>query len=299
MFYGGPGNSTPMWLPLIDFNNYFRYVVAINATVFNKLLREVEENQRMAIYNSFNNFGYVFVTTMHKQLMHYWNFHDSEKYNEIYNYVLSKIAERSKNGTNTSLRGVECHSCGVRRKFVIDLLIKLKCSLPVPASSDILFQETESFFISSVFDISNPCYLKALEGTVLTYGKYIKTSKWKVYRGVYSIYYRDFPTACKLFLECISIFFASELMTYHTFIRYTVYLSVMCLSRISLLKEIIENNNVKALLIYDGETRAFLHSFYNCEYANFFLSLGKVARRLKVDFLFHDHYQYYVCGMKA
>lgn len=62
-------------------------------------------------------------------------------------------------------------------------------------------------------------------------GDWDRRNRLKVYQGVYSIAVRDFKTAATLFLDTISTFTSYELMDYITFVRYTVYVSMISLPR--------------------------------------------------------------------
>jgi 26S proteasome regulatory subunit N7 len=52
-----------------------------------------------------------------------------------------------------------------------------------------------------------------------------------VYQGLYSIAIRDFKAAATYFLDTVSTFTSYELMDYTTFVRYTVYISMIALPR--------------------------------------------------------------------
>ena len=69
-------------------------------------------------------------------------------------------------------------------------------------------------------------------------GDWDRRNRLKVYQGVYLMAVRDFKAACQLFLDTISTFTSYELMDYVTFVKYTVYSSVIALPRQELRKKV-------------------------------------------------------------
>ena len=68
-----------------------------------------------------------------------------------------------------------------------------------------------------------------------------------MYQGTYCIVIRDFKAAANFFLDTISTFTSYELMDYETFVRYTVYISMISLPRNELRDKVIQyfqKNNV-------------------------------------------------------
>lgn len=62
-------------------------------------------------------------------------------------------------------------------------------------------------------------------------GDWDRRNRLKVYQGAYCMAVRDFKTAANLFLDTVSTFTSYELMDYKAFVRYTVYVSVISLTR--------------------------------------------------------------------
>lgn len=62
-------------------------------------------------------------------------------------------------------------------------------------------------------------------------GDWDRRNRLKVYQGTYCIVIRDFKAAANFFLDTISTFTSYELMDYETFVRYTVYISMISLPR--------------------------------------------------------------------
>lgn len=62
-------------------------------------------------------------------------------------------------------------------------------------------------------------------------GDWDRRNRLKVYRGTYCMAVRDFKTAAKLFLDTVATFTSYELMDYPKFVTYTVFCSMIALSR--------------------------------------------------------------------
>ncbi|KAL3290045.1 hypothetical protein HHI36_023416 [Cryptolaemus montrouzieri] len=130
-------------------------------------------------------------------------------------------------------------------------------------------------------------------------GDWDRRNRLKVYQGVYCISIRDFKAACNLFMDTISTFTSYELMDYSTFVKYTVYLALIVLPRNQLRDKVVKGSEILEVLHSDHETKSYLFSLYNCQYSEFFIDLAKVEKNMKLDYLFHPHYRYYVREMKV
>lgn len=106
-------------------------------------------------------------------------------------------------------------------------------------------------------------------------GDWDRRNRLKVYQGTYCIAVRDFKEAANFFLDTISTFTSYELMDYNTFVRYTVYLSMISLPRNELRDKIIKGSEILEVLHSNSDVKDYLFSLYNCHYAEFFKNLGK------------------------
>lgn len=129
-------------------------------------------------------------------------------------------------------------------------------------------------------------------------GDWDRRNRLKVYQGLYSIAIRDFKTASSLFLDTVSTFTSYELMDYFTFVRYTVYVSMISLSRNELRDKIIRGSEILEVLHSNPNVRNFLSSLYECRYADFFQNLAHVEELLYADYIFNPHYRFYVREMR-
>lgn len=75
-------------------------------------------------------------------------------------------------------------------------------------------------------------------------GDWDRRNRLKVYQGVYSVAIRDFKAAAQFFLDTVSTFTSYELMDYTTFVRYTVYVSMISLPRNELRDKVIKGKKI-------------------------------------------------------
>jgi len=129
-------------------------------------------------------------------------------------------------------------------------------------------------------------------------GDWDRRNRLKVYEGLYAMSVRDFKRCATLFLDAISTFTSYELMDYVAFVEYTVYISMLALDRSDLHKMVIKGSEILEVLHQIPEVKKYLFSLYNCQYAEFFQSLGRVEQVFKEDRYMAPHYAYYVREMK-
>lgn len=109
---------------------------------------------------------------------------------------------------------------------------------------------------------------------------------------------RSFKSACKLFHETVNTFTSYELFDYNQFIRYTIIVSMLVLSRNEIKDLIINGAEIFSNLRCDKYLKRFVLSLYECQYEEFFLNLAEVEQELKRDLFLNAHYRYYVREMK-
>ncbi|XP_030371235.1 26S proteasome non-ATPase regulatory subunit 6 [Scaptodrosophila lebanonensis] len=129
-------------------------------------------------------------------------------------------------------------------------------------------------------------------------GDWDRRNRLKVYQGVYSVAVRDFKAAATFFLDTVSTFTSYELMDYPTFVRYTVYVSMIALPRNELRDKVIKGAEIQEVLHGLSSVKQFLFSLYNCQYEQFYVHLAEVETQLRRDYLIHPHYRYYVREMR-
>jgi 26S proteasome regulatory subunit N7 len=98
---------------------------------------------------------------------------------------------------------------------------------------------------------------------------------------------RDFKTSATLFLDALSTFTCSELISYKDFIRYTIITTMVGLDRVTIKKKLITSPEVMEVIHEIHPYGKYMNSLYECKYKEFFESLGK---KLYPKCRFHDLY---------
>ncbi|XP_055851781.1 26S proteasome non-ATPase regulatory subunit 6 [Episyrphus balteatus] len=129
-------------------------------------------------------------------------------------------------------------------------------------------------------------------------GDWDRRNRLKVYQGIYSVAIRDFKAAAEFFLDTVSTFTSYELMDYPTFVRYTVYVSMISLPRNELRDKVVKGAEIQEVLHGLPDVKKYLFSLYNCHYAEFFQHLAEVEIIFRNDYLANPHYRFYVREMR-
>ena len=98
-------------------------------------------------------------------------------------------------------------------------------------------------------------------------GDWDRRNRLKVYEGLYMMSIRDFSAGSQLFLDGVSTFTSYELTSYIKLVEFAVIISVPALDRSDLHKEVIKGSEILHQL---PDTKKYLFSLYNCQYADFF-----------------------------
>lgn len=129
-------------------------------------------------------------------------------------------------------------------------------------------------------------------------GDWDRRNRLKVYRGTYCMAVRDFKLAASLFLDTVATFTSYELMDYKTFVTYTVFCSMIALSRPDLREKVVKGSEILEVLYGLPDIREYLFSLYECKYEQFFFHLAQVEQTLKHDRYLSPHYRYYAREMR-
>ena len=167
--------------------------------------------------------------------------------------------------------------------------------------------ETQSFNtkIDAMFEICHIClleknlemlkeYLQKIEDLLKTGGDWEKKNRLKVYMGLYYIFTKNFKDAGKNFLDALMTFTSYELFDFKTFVFYTAVINIISVDRKTLKEKIIDNSDVLSCINEIPHLEKFLNTFYDGEYAQFFLELYYIIQRLKNDFYLLKNYNYYI-----
>jgi len=126
-----------------------------------------------------------------------------------------------------------------------------------------------------------------------------RKNKLKVYEALYLMSTRKFKEAATLFLETISTFTAVELLDYDTYIFYTILMSVVSLSRVTLKEKVLYAPEILQVIEKMPHMGTLMNSLYNCTYAPFFVALAEVTEIMKRNRYLAPHAGFYCKEMRV
>mmetsp|Transcript_10068 Transcript_10068/g.18660 ORF Transcript_10068/g.18660 Transcript_10068/m.18660 type:complete len:411 (-) Transcript_10068:251-1483(-) len=150
-------------------------------------------------------------------------------------------------------------------------------------------------------------------------GDWERKNKLKVYSAAFAAATRDLSTAADLFLESVTTFTTTELLSFDLVVAYAVVTGLLTLSRTVIKKRIIDSPEVTSILEASAaapptdpstsspeekkvaelkKVHTFVHkllrALYFCEYEKFFEALTGVAEWMQKDLLLHKHVRYFL-----
>ncbi|URE08690.1 26S proteasome non-atpase regulatory subunit [Musa troglodytarum] len=125
-------------------------------------------------------------------------------------------------------------------------------------------------------------------------GDWERKNRLKVYEGLYCMATRNFKKAANLFLDSISTFTTYELLSYDTFIFYTVLTSIISLDRVSLKQKVVDAPEILTVIGKIPHLSEFLNSLYGCQYKSFFSAFSGLTEQIKLDRYVQPHFRFYM-----
>jgi 26S proteasome regulatory subunit N7 len=130
-------------------------------------------------------------------------------------------------------------------------------------------------------------------------GDWDRRNRLKVYRGLHFVSIRQFKRGGELFIDALSTFTATELISYNDFVALTVISNTLALKRVDLKKKIIAAPEVIQVLPELPILGDLIKSLYDCHYDKFFLALATLEQtHLLPSRLLSPHARYYVREMR-
>ncbi|KAF8185007.1 proteasome 26S subunit [Mycena galopus ATCC 62051] len=152
-----------------------------------------------------------------------------------------------------------------------------------------------AFFWGNRQDITK--YLSKAETLIEEGGDWDRRNRLKVYRGLYMLSIRQFRW--RLFIDALSTFTATELISYNDFVGMTVVAGVLGLSRVELKKKIIGSPEVNQVLPEIPLLGDLVNNLYACHYDKFFVALAELEQtHLLPSRILAPHTRYYVREMR-
>jgi len=124
-------------------------------------------------------------------------------------------------------------------------------------------------------------------------GDWERRNRLKVYEAVFLICIRDFKKASALLLDSIATFTATELVSYNTFVMYTVLTTLASLPRAELKKKVVDAPEILQVLGEIPYLGGLLNGLYSCQYRNFMASLLGIIDAMTADRYLSAHARYY------
>ena len=141
-------------------------------------------------------------------------------------------------------------------------------------------------------------YLVKIKDLLKDGGDWEKRNRLKVYDGLNYILNRNFKEAGKLFLEALMTFTSYELFDYKTFVFYTAVTNIITVDRNTLKNRVIDNSDVVSCINEIPHLENFLNTFYEGNYNEFLKEFYAIVQRLKTDFFFSKHYNFFMNEMR-
>ncbi|KAJ7105738.1 26S proteasome subunit RPN7-domain-containing protein [Mycena crocata] len=154
-----------------------------------------------------------------------------------------------------------------------------------------------AFFWGNREDITK--YLSKAEVLIEKGGDWDRRNRLKVYRGLYMLSIRQFKSGGDLFIDALSTFTATELISYNDFVGMTVIAGVLGLNRVELKKKIISSPEVNQALPEIPLLGELVNNLYACHYDKFFVALAELEQsHLLPSRMLAPHTRFYVREMR-
>ncbi|KAI3933456.1 hypothetical protein MKX01_022035 [Papaver californicum] len=180
-----------------------------------------------------------------------------------------------------------------KEKALEQLKVTESKTVAVGQKMDLVFYTLQMGFFNMDFDRISKSIDKAKnlfdEG-----GDWERKNRLKVYEGLFCMSTRNFKKAADLFLDSISTFTTYELLSYDTFIFYTVLTSIISLDRVSLKQKVVDAPEILTVLGKIPHLSEFMNSLYDCQYKSFFIAFAGLMEQIKLDRYLHPHFRYYM-----
>lgn len=124
-------------------------------------------------------------------------------------------------------------------------------------------------------------------------GDWERRNRLKVYEAVYLMSVRNFKKSSALLLDSIATFTATELISYNTFVTYTVLTSLLSLPRGELKDKVIDAPEILQVISEVPSLSDLLEGLHSCEYRRLMKALVNIIDTMSADRYLHLHARYY------
>eukprot|EP00967_Tisochrysis_lutea_P091485 scaffold131370_cov33-Tisochrysis_lutea.AAC.1 len=130
-------------------------------------------------------------------------------------------------------------------------------------------------------------------------GDWERRNRLKVYEAVFLISIRSFKKAAALLLDSVATFTATELISYNTFVLYTVTTAILALPRKELKAKVIEAPEILQVIDDIPHLADLVNGLYDCQYRRLMVALVGIIDTLCGDRYMHAHARYYWREMRV
>lgn len=124
-------------------------------------------------------------------------------------------------------------------------------------------------------------------------GDWERRNRLKVYEAVFMMSIRDFKRASAGLLDSIATFTATELLSYNSFVMYTVLTSLLALPRAELKSKVIDAPEILQVIGEVPNLSELVNGMYYCDYKKLLRALVNIADEIQADRYLHQHARYY------
>jgi len=124
-------------------------------------------------------------------------------------------------------------------------------------------------------------------------GDWERRNRLKVYEAVFLMRARNFKEAAKLLLDSIATFTATELVSYNTFIFYTVVCALVALPRKELKAKVVDAPEILQVIHEIPHATDLLNGMYDCQYRTLMKALVSIIDSMNGDASLAQHARYY------
>lgn len=114
-----------------------------------------------------------------------------------------------------------------------------------------------------------------------------------MYEAVYLISVRNFKKASALLLDSVATFTATELISYNTFVMYTVLTSLLSLPRAELKTKVIDAPEILQVIGEIPSLSELQTGLYDCQYRTLMRALVNIIDTISLDRYLHQHARYF------
>lgn len=130
-------------------------------------------------------------------------------------------------------------------------------------------------------------------------GDWEKKNRFKAYEAVYFMMMRNFKQAALNFLDILATFTSTELVSFTTFVSYTILTSIISLDRATISAKVVNSPEVISVLNEIPEINQLLMGLYRCNYHSFFKALCSVIDTVEKDEFMGQHGRYWAREMRV